>query len=230
MGSRSTAVLAACLVLAVSVAPGCGGDEAPVGEDGGDGEYLVAALGDSITAGTPGYDPGALGGEARGDERSSYGYWAERAEPELDVRNCGVPGERTDEIAARLEDCAEGAEALIVQGGTNDLGGGRQVDAIAAELRAMVRRGRELGLEVALADVLPAGSGPRFGAEIERLNRAIAEIGEQEDVTVLGFNELLADPRDPHRLAPRWAADPLHPSVSGHRRLGRLVARELAPG
>ena len=45
----------------------------------------------------------------------------QKADPKLEFRNCGVFGERTDEIAARLDQCADGADALIVQGGINDI-------------------------------------------------------------------------------------------------------------
>ena len=72
---------------------------------------LVAALGDSITAGTPYWDPdpeirATIGPEL--DERHQWGYWAERANPGIRVRNHGVNGERTDQIAARLDARARG--------------------------------------------------------------------------------------------------------------------------
>src|SRR2546423_13117063 len=115
---------------------------------------VVAALGDSITEGSPGYDV-RLGG----DEESQWEHWAARADPTLDFRNGGVYGERTDEIAARLDGCAAGADLLVVQGGINDLAQGRPVEDAARNLRAMVRRGRELRPEGVPADVLPRDNG-----------------------------------------------------------------------
>jgi hypothetical protein len=44
---------------------------------------------------------------------------------------------------------------LVVQGGINDIAQGRPVADAAANLRGMVDRGRELGLAVVVADVLP---------------------------------------------------------------------------
>src|SRR5947208_591472 len=133
-------------------------------------ELLVAALGDSITAGSPGWDPNPAVRERIGpalDERSQFELWAERADPRLRFRNCGVYGERTDEIARRLDASAAGADALLVQGGINDVAQGRPVDAAAQNLRAMVRRGLELGLRMFLADVLPWNAGfPRTEREI----------------------------------------------------------------
>ena len=196
---------------------------------------MVAALGDSITAGNPGYDPDPAQRAALGfgdDERSQYEYWAER-EPKggqtpFRFRNCGVFGERTDEIAKRLEGCAEGATALIVQGGINDIAQGRPVDDAAANLRSMVARGKELGLDVYLVDVLPWNNGhPDADRPIAELNRLIAEIGRDEGVPVIGWHDALEDPADPGLMAPELTADGDHPSIEGYRLLGELVAREV---
>jgi lysophospholipase L1-like esterase len=119
---------------------------------------LVATLGDSITAGSPGYDPDPRMREVLGfgaDEKSQWQYWAQKAHPELRFRNCGVYGERTDQIAKRLNECARGARVLVVQGGINDLAQGRPVRRAAANLRRMVERGKTLGLRVAVANLLP---------------------------------------------------------------------------
>ena len=122
------------------------------------GTTVVAALGDSITAGSPRWDPNPeirdqIGSQL--DRRSQYELWAERALGDTDFRNCGVPGQLTDEIARRLGDCADGADVLIIQGGVNDIGTGRSPAAIAANLRGMVREGKRLGLRVAIVELLP---------------------------------------------------------------------------
>src|SRR5947209_6517614 len=109
-----------------------------------DGPTVVVALGDSIMEGSPGYDS-----RRGGDERSQWEYWAARIDPRLEFRNRGIYGQRTDEILARLESSAEGADVLVVQGGINDIAQGRPVEEAAANLRTMVRRGKELGLRVA---------------------------------------------------------------------------------
>ena len=159
-------VTAAALAASTAVlAAGCGdeGEEnpsAPTPPPSADtgGKTVVAALGDSITSGSPGFDPNP---EARlqlgfgDDERSTYEYWAERANPGIEFRNCGVFGERTDEISQRLQGCAYGAAAILIQGGINDIAQGRPVEDAAENLREMVGEAREMGLAVALVDVLP---------------------------------------------------------------------------
>jgi lysophospholipase L1-like esterase len=184
---------------------------------------LVAALGDSITAGSPAYDPDPNQRANLGfgsDEKSQWEYWARRAHPELRFRNCGVYGERTDEIARRLDECAQGAEVLIVQGGINDIAQGRSVGPAADNLRAMVRRGKQLGLRVAICELLPWNNGyPHADAKIRRLNELIRGVGREEDVPVLPFYETLEDPDRPGRMKEEWTSDGDHPSVEGYRLL-----------
>jgi len=202
---------------------GCGGSR-PAAET-----TLVAALGDSITAGSPGYDPDPnqranLGFGA--DEKSQWEYWAQRERPELRFRNCGVYGERTDEIARRLDECARGAQMLIVQGGINDIAQGRPVEPAADNLRAMVARGKQLGLRVAICELLPWNNGyPQADPKIRRLNELIRRIARDEQIPVLPFYETLEDPDRPGRMKEEWTSDGDHPSVEGYRLLGERAFR-----
>jgi lysophospholipase L1-like esterase len=190
---------------------------------------LIAALGDSVTAGAPGYDPDPAVRERPdvGDNpRSQWEYWARREHPDLQFRNCGVRGERTDQIAVRFENCANGAEGIVIQGGTNDLVAGVPVATAAANLRGMVRKAKQENLKVALANLIPYNAAcPRSGPVIDDLNRRIEQIGRSEHVEVLHFHEALQDPRDHCRMRAGWTADSIHPSVEGYRRLGEIAFR-----
>jgi lysophospholipase L1-like esterase len=127
---------------------------------------------------------------------------------------------------ARLDECAAGSDVLVVQGGINDIAQGRPVAAAAENLRAMVRRGKELGLRVLLVDLLPWNNGwPDAEPKIRNLNELIAEIARAEDVTVLSFHDTLEDPDRPGRMRQEWTSDGDHPSVEGYRRLGELAFR-----
>jgi lysophospholipase L1-like esterase len=212
------------LLIAVGCLAGCGGDAADDRRERA--TTVVAALGDSITAGTPGWDPNPAIRAQIGapDPRSQYGYWAERAHPGTDFRNCGVPGERTDEIGERLESCSRGADVLILEGGLNDIAQGASPASAAANLRATARRAKALGLRVAIAELLPwNGSYPRVGEAIRELNRRIGRIGRSEDVAVLAWYDELEDPRHPGRMRPDLRSDLTHPSVKGYRLLGESV-------
>ena len=119
-------------VLLALLAAGCGREDGgKVATVNAEGEIVVAALGDSINAGSPAWDPDPAVREQIGaalDPQSQWEYWASQADPRLRFRNCGVYGERTDQIAARLEECAEGADVLVVQGGINDIAQERDVE------------------------------------------------------------------------------------------------------
>ena len=196
----------------------------------------MAALGDSITAGSPGYDPDPAARQALGfgdDPRSQYEYWAERSTPRLRFRNCGVFGETTAQIAVRLPRCTRGADALVVQGGIIDIARTLRgpapilrfaVNEAAANVGRMIDAGQRLGLRVAVANVLPWNRGfPAAAPSIRRLNRLIGVTAELKGVPVLSFNRALADPRNPGLMRRPLTADGSHPSVAGYRRLGSLV-------
>ena len=121
----------------------------------------------------------------------------------------------------------DGADVLIVQGGINDIAQGRDVEAAAVNLRAMVEAAKKLGLRVAIADVLPWNNGwPDAEARIRRLNALIADVARTEDVLLLPFHDTLEDRNRPGRMMEEWAhADGDHPSVAGYRRLGELAFR-----
>jgi len=217
------------VVCLTALAGGCGDDSNTAGTDGpgestDDGKFVVVALGDSITAGSPLWDPDRgirVGIGSQLDQRSQYEYWAARKHPELAFRNCGVFGERTDQIAERLGDCAAGADALVIQGGINDIAQGRAIGQAADDLEAMVAAGKDLGIPVALTDVLPWNNGhPGADGPIAGLNRAIERIGRDEDVPVLPFHDTLEDPARPGTMKAAWTIDGDHPSVEGYRRLG----------
>jgi len=193
----------------------------------GSGSIVVAALGDSITAGNPGWDPDPERRKLEDpgdDETSQYLYWAQARDPRLRCRNLGVGGERTDQIKARIAVAVAGADVLVVQGGINDIVQGRRLDLAANDLRAMVKEGKAAGLLVVIAEVLPWNNGwPDADPKIRALNEAIGGIGDEEDIRVLPFYGTLEDPERPGRMRPEWTADGNHPSVAGHQRLAALA-------
>ena len=187
---------------------------------------VVAALGDSITAGTPLWDPDPAVRSEIGDaldEQSSWPFWAAQRDPSLEMRNHGVNRETTAQIAARLEEAVADADALIVQGGINDIVGGHSTDAAAANLRGMVARGQQLGLQVLLTELLPCNGFPQAAAAILELNGLIALVGSELSVPVLPFYATLEDSANQQRIRADWTDDGNHPSVAGYRRLGELA-------
>ncbi|HVH52402.1 MAG TPA: SGNH/GDSL hydrolase family protein [Gaiellaceae bacterium] len=169
---------------------------------------LVAVVGDSISAGSPLWPA---------EERSRWQWWAARRDPQLEFRTVAEYGKRTDEIAAFIDEAVPGADALVVQGGINDIAQGRPVEDAARNLAAVIARGQGLGLAVVTVDVLPWNNGDaRAARDIVVLNELIHSLG----VPVLPFHDTLADPEQPQRMRAEYTDDGDHPSVEGHRLLG----------
>lgn len=210
------------VLVALVLFAGCGGDD-----ERGD-KRLIAALGDSITAGAPGWDPDPAVREQLGfaDPDSQWERWAQEELGErFEFRNCGVSGERTDEIAMRLDECLEDADVVILQGGINDLVQGRSPREAAATMRQMVERGRADGRSVFVANALPVNiRDPRLPQglthKIRRLNALVQRLG----APVIDFFAILEDPAGSDRMRGEWTAEGLHPSVEGYRLLGEAVA------
>ena len=180
---------------------------------------VVACLGDSITEGSPYWDSR----RRTGDPLGQWQHWAALRHPGLELRNHGICGERTDEIALRFDEAVAGADRLVVQGGINDLAQGRPVETAAANLLALVERAHALGLPVAVSDVLPWNNGwPQHEAPIRELNARIRAFG----VPLLAFHDTLEDPARPGRMKDEWCnEDGDHPSLAGYRRLGEVAFR-----
>lgn len=178
----------------------------------------VAVVGDSISAGSPLWDPdpSVRARIAAPDERSQWQWWAWQVDPILEFVTSAVYGERTDQIARRLELVLAGADVLVIQGGINDIAQKRSAEDAARKLEATVERGREAGLAVAVPDVLPWPAGDaRAAGEIARLNELIHAL---DGVTHLPFHDTL------ERAGFPWSDDGDHPSIAGYRLLGECAA------
>jgi lysophospholipase L1-like esterase len=210
-------------VVLVLGAQACGSSDEPAPAPAGP---LIAGLGDSITAGAPLYYPDPAAQRILGDRldpQSQWEYWALRR-LHRPIRNCGVAGERTDQIAARLDTCAQGASAMIVQGGTNDLLQGIPAQTVAGRLLAMVRSAKAKGLRVGIVEVIPIRDPPpNIVAAIADLNIRIAGIARSEGVRLIRWHHLLEDPAQPGAMLDRFTTDGIHPTVAGYRLLGEAI-------
>src|ERR1700674_5504495 len=96
IGGRATVGWVLAFVVLVSV--GCGSSRPTASVPAK--PILVTALGDGVTAGSPGWDPnhGVRRLLGFGDNPGSqWEYWAANKYPNYSFRNCGVYGQRTDE-------------------------------------------------------------------------------------------------------------------------------------
>jgi lysophospholipase L1-like esterase len=190
----------------------------------------IVALGDSTTAGTPGWlSPLECPPNGSGDDRSQYVYWLMRAHPDWEVLNRGVNGERSDQIRARLDrDVLDaGAQAVVIIAGVNDVYQGRTVEHVITELRAMYDRALEAGLLIVAGTIVPYNTATLLqNRRMREINTWIRHACERE--TRLAFADTraaVADPSNPDRLAE--SPDGLHPSPAGYRRMADAITPAL---
>src|SRR5205809_2279958 len=93
----------------------------------------IIAIGDSTTAGTPGFrSPLEAPPNGSGNVESQYAYWLTKTHPNWRVLNRGVNGERSDQIHARFErdviaetKKGDGPFLIVIIAGVNDVYQGR---------------------------------------------------------------------------------------------------------
>ena len=186
----------------------------------------IVAMGDSTTAGTPGWlSPIEAPPDGRGDRTSQYAYWLTQTHPEWEVLNRGVNGERSDQIAARFDRdvIAATPRAVVVIAGVNDVYQGRDVAHVTAQLAAMYARARGAGIAVVAGTIIPYNTAtPDQNARMRAINAWIAErAASGPALSFVDTRAAVAAPGSPDRLAE--TPDQLHPSAGGYRRMAEAL-------
>lgn len=195
-----------------------------------DGRIRIVALGDSTTAGTPGFrSPLEAPPAGSGDPRSQYAWWLMRARPGWEVLNRGVDGERSDQIAARFERdvVAAAPDAAIIIAGVNDIYQGREVAVVVRELRRLYDACAGQRIRVVAGTIVPYNTAtPEQNARMRTVNEWIRSCAALEShIAFADTRGAVAAPGDPDRLFE--SSDGLHPSVEGYRRMADALLPAL---
>ncbi len=183
------------LLLALLAACDRGPELSPLDDDA-----VILAFGDSLTRGT-----GA-------DEGEGYPAVLERLSGRR-VINAGEPGELSAEGRERLPGVLERErpDLLILCHGGNDILRGRDADAAADNLAAMVRMARERGVEVLLVGV------PERSLMFHGTADFYHEVAEDRGVPL--ESEAIA-----HIIGePSLKSDRIHPNAAGYRYLAKAI-------
>jgi lysophospholipase L1-like esterase len=189
---------------------------------------MIVAMGDSTTAGTPGWkSPIEAPPAGDGDPTSQYAWWLMDAEPHWQVLNHGVNGERSDQIRARFERdvVAHRPSVVVIIAGVNDVYQGLDAAHVTDQLSAMYREAADQSIAVVAGTIVPYNTAT---AEQNRRMRQINEwirlrAAEDDTVTFVDTRAAVASADDPDRLFE--SPDGLHPSAAGYRRMA-VVIRE----
>lgn len=191
----------------------------------------IVALGDSTTAGTPGWrSPLEAPPSGDGDPESQYAWWLMRARPDWEVLNRGVNGERSDEIHARVpRDVLDvRPAAVIVIAGVNDIYQGLDANHVIARLSAIYADALAASIPVVAGSILPYNTAtPDQNARMREINAWIrTQAGATRGLYFANTRAAVSRTDDPDRLAD--TPDGLHPTAAGYRLMARAIQPVLA--
>lgn len=185
----------------------------------------IVAMGDSTTAGTPGWKSRVEAPpDGTGDETSQYAHWLMQAHPDWNVVNQGVNGERSDQILARFERdvIALTPKAVIVIAGVNDIYEGRSEQHVIDQLSAMYTRANAAGIPVIAGTIIPYNTAtPDQNARMHGINEWIRNTAADGSVDYVDTRTAAAASGNPDRLFD--SPDDLHPSPAGYRRMADAI-------
>ena len=186
----------------------------------------ILAIGDSTTAGTPGFrSPAEAPPKGSGDEKSQYAYWMMQKHPEWRVINRGINGQRSDEILERFEKELDvfNPQAVIALAGVNDLYQGYSAESVKLNLTKMIDIAGRRKLKLIICTILPYNSASdSVRRRITDVNQRILSFGPDAGFGVCDTFKIVNDPENPFHL--RSSPDGLHPSVDGYRQMGEALA------
>lgn len=187
----------------------------------------ILCVGDSYTAGYPGYDP-----YSGGNLESTYQYWLERElqkeypQQKFLCINKGRCGDTSSGIVQRLYNVltTNTFDLVILSGGTNDLSLANNNDQVFFNLqRGYAYCLMKYNVPV-VACAIPPLKFTEYFSTIKAINNAIEDYTKQNRRILFADwfnalqneNGLLADIYD--------AGDGVHLSIAGYRRIGTLLA------
>ena len=219
--SRLVLVSAALLTLAATTTPAASGQRGQMNS-----KTTIVAMGDSTTAGTPGWKSRVEAPpEGAGDVTSQYAYWLMQAHPDWRVLNMGVNGERSDEIRARFERdvIAHTPAVVVVIAGVNDVYQGRPAQHVMDELDKMYRRAAAARIAVVAGSIIPYNTATaEQNTRMRQINAWIQQrAGQGSNLAFVDTRAAAAKADDIDQLFE--SPDGLHPSAAGYRRMAEAI-------
>src|SRR6266850_5325155 len=187
----------------------------------------IVALGDSTTAGTPGFKSALEAPpNGAGDVESQYAYWLTKTHADWRVLNRGVHGERSDHIRARFQrDVVDArADAVVIVAGVNDVYQGRSAASVQPELEAMYTAARAARIVVVAGSIIPYDTaGADENARMHAINDWIRTYAaaHPEAMVFCDTRAAVAPPGQPDRLVS--SPDGLHPSPQGYKLMAEAL-------
>jgi len=186
----------------------------------------IVALGDSTTAGTPGYrSPIEAPPGGAGNVESQYAHWLMKSHADWRVLNRGVNGERSDQIRTRFRRDVLDAKAavVVIVAGVNDVYQGRLAASVERELEAIYDAARAARIVVVAGTILPYNTaGADENARMHAVNEWIrGYAASHPEVIFCDTRAAVSAPGQPDILVS--SPDGLHPSPDGYKAMAAVL-------
>ena len=188
-------------------------------------KVTIVAMGDSTTAGTPGWKSRIEAPpDGAGDKTSQYACWLMQAHPEWSVVNQGVNGERSDQIRARFDRdvLQQRPNAVVIIAGVNDVYQGRPASHVVQQLTTMYDLGKAARIPVVAGTIIPYNTAtPDQNARMHEINSWIRNTADGISIYFVDTRTAAAATGNADRLFE--SPDDLHPSPAGYRRMADAI-------
>jgi lysophospholipase L1-like esterase len=210
---------------------------------------IFLCLGDSLTAGYPGYDPAPDGiSQGYGNVKSQYEYWLKNLCLEHLVKNLGtlkdkiingllfinkgIPGELTSNFLRRIDidlikNIPKPTYSIII-GGTNDLGWGIDNQKIFGHIKELHSISRDFGILSIGGTIPPIRTEQSYSSYNKRkieLNELLTTFFKENEITFADLYNGMID--DEGNLIKECAyVDGLHFSVEGYKQMGKVIFKD----
>lgn len=189
----------------------------------------IVCLGDSTTAGTPGFfSPRERPPDGMGDPQSQYAYWIMQRHPEWTLYNCGVRGQRTDQMLRRFnwDVPPHKPDIVVILGGVNDINQGKELSLIQDNLTRLYDLSLEQKAKVLACTILPLDMfEPAQKEKILEMNRWVKQTAEKRGLGFCDTYQALDNPFKPGFLVN--TPDDIHPDIEGYRQMGYVIAEGI---
>ena len=189
----------------------------------------IVALGDSTTAGTPGFrSPIEAPPNGAGDPTSQYAYWIMQRHPEWRVLNRGVAGERADDILRRFarDVTAHHPRVVIILAGVNDIYQGDAAPRIIPRLQQLYQQAAQQQIMIVACTILPyTGMDAARRRCLSDVNAWIREYSAAHGLLFCDLFHAVSDPQSPWQL--KASPDGLHPDAAGYQAMGDALTQVL---
>jgi lysophospholipase L1-like esterase len=198
-------------------------------------EIIFVCLGDSLTAGTPGFSGY---GSWFGNPQSQYEYWLDLQvktnfpHVSAEFLNYGVGGDVIEQMQMRYTRDVltqlDKVDHVLVMGGNNDVvwRGAFPEEALEAwqDLYTTIV---DSGASVIGLEILPVTVDHERVEKIKATNRGLHDLGERLGFPVIALYDALADATNEGLNAPYDCGDGEHLSVEGYRKVGEIIYADL---